>query len=272
MNSAQITAYQPGIYVKNVSQFRQLHSKPCVLSMSTNPCSSISLGKRGKPSFGLKCRPISKSREPLHICLAGGNGMETNDENSPLKSLEKAMEKFKGPSIEDVLRQQINKGEYLEGGGSGAKPPGGDGGSGGGGDGPADPGGEEEETPAEIFDEYLQMIFGTLGFIFLYIYILTGEELTKLARDFIKYKFGGNPSVRLKNAMYEWGEFYRSMVEEEEIEEDWLETAILNTPTWWHNPDTAYSDEPNEDGDEDEDEDEDADPFSNEDDDDSYFY
>ncbi len=205
--------------------------------MSTNPCSSISPSSRGKPSFGLKCWPISKSREPLHICLAGGKGMmENNDEISPWKSLEKAVEKFKGQSIEDVLRQQINKGEYFEGGGSGAKPPGGGGGGGGGGS-PDGPGGSEDESFAEMFDENLQMIFATLGFIFLYIYILTGEEITKLARDYIKYLFGGNRSVRLKNAMYEMGLLYSSMTETEEVDEYWLEKAILDTPTWWHDPD-----------------------------------
>ncbi|KAK7273822.1 hypothetical protein RIF29_14885 [Crotalaria pallida] len=236
MNTAQISACQPGIYVKNIYQLRQHHSKPCVLPMSANPCSGISLSLRGKPSFGIKCRPISKSREPLHICSAGGGEMENNVENSPWKSLEKAMEKFEGPSIEDVLRQQINKGEYLQDGGSGAKPPGD--GSGGGGGGPDGSGEfEEEESPAEIFDEYLQMIFGTLGFIFLYIYILTGEELTKLARDYIKYKLGGNQSVRLKNAMNEWELFIDSIAIEEETHKDWLEQAIDDTPTWWHNPD-----------------------------------
>lgn len=73
------------------------------------------------------------------------------------------MEKFKGQSIEDVLRQQINKGEYSDGGGSGAKPPGGGGGSGGSGD--AD--GPEDESFAGMLDENIQVILATLGFIFL---------------------------------------------------------------------------------------------------------
>ena len=81
MNTAQVTTCLPGIYVKSKSQLHQLHSKPCVLRMSPDPCSSISLSLRATPSFGLKCWSISKSREPLHICFAGGKGMmEKNDE------------------------------------------------------------------------------------------------------------------------------------------------------------------------------------------------
>lgn len=78
------------------------------------------------------------------------------------------MEKFKGQSIEDVLRQQIQKGEYFDNGGSGARPPGGSGGGGGGGgDSPDETDGPEEESFAEMLDENLQVILATLGFIFL---------------------------------------------------------------------------------------------------------
>lgn len=74
-----------------------------------------------------------------------------------------------------------------------------------------------------------------------YIYIITGEEITKLARDYIRYLFGGSQSVRLKNAMYQCGLIYNTLTapkeEEDEDSEFWLEEAILNTPTWWHDPD-----------------------------------
>jgi len=72
-----------------------------------------------------------------------------------------------------------------------------------------------------------------------YIYIINGEELTKLARDYIKYLFGGAPSVRLKNAMYQCGVIYNTLTDPGEEEDDcefWLEETILNTPTWWHDP------------------------------------
>lgn len=56
------------------------------------------------------------------------------------------MDKFKGQPIEEVLRKQIQKGEYLDNGGSGVKPPGGGGGEGGSGGGsPNGPGGSDDE-------------------------------------------------------------------------------------------------------------------------------
>ncbi|KAK7407646.1 hypothetical protein VNO78_09626 [Psophocarpus tetragonolobus] len=239
MNIAQVTACQPGICVKSTSQSHRLHSKQCTLPKSFNPCSRVPLSLRARQSFGLKCRPTSQSRKPLHICFAGGKGiMGNDDENSPWKSIEKAIGKFKGESsIEDVLRRQIEKGEYFDSGGGGVKPPG-EGGGGGGSDGDSPDGsGESEEG---MWEENLQVILATLGFIFLYIYILTGEELTKLARDYIKYLFGGSQSVRLKNAMQELRLLYEMLTpkkeEEEEEDEYWLEEAILNTPTWWHDP------------------------------------
>ncbi|NP_001242257.1 uncharacterized protein LOC100807775 [Glycine max] len=234
MNIAQVTAWQPGICVKNMSQLHRLQSKPCVIPKSFGPLTCVLLSLRARQSFSSKCWPILQSRKPLHICLAGGKGMMGNDENSPWKSIEKAIGKFKGESsIEDVLRRQIEKGVYYDSGGGGVKPPGG-GNSGGGPDGSGE---SEEESLAGMWEENIQVILATLGFIFLYIYILTGEELTKLARDYIKYLFGGSQSVRLKNAMYQWGQLYESMTaQKEEEDEYWLQKAILDTPTWWHDP------------------------------------
>lgn len=89
------------------------------------------------------------------------------------------MEKFKGKSIEDVLRKQIQKGEYFDNGGSGAKPPGGGGGGGDGGSGSPDgTGGSEDESFLGIQDETLQVILATgalLSFVcslslFMYVY------------------------------------------------------------------------------------------------------
>ena len=70
-------------------------------------------------------------------------------------------------SIEDVLRQQIEKNEFYEekGGGGGGKGRGG----GGGGDGLGGSGGTEDEGFAGIMDETLQVILATVGFIFLVI-------------------------------------------------------------------------------------------------------
>lgn len=63
-------------------------------------------------------------------------------------------------SIQDVLRDQIRKGEYADEGGSG----GGLGGSGGGGGGSGD---SEDEGLDGLLDEIQQVVLATLAFIFL---------------------------------------------------------------------------------------------------------
>lgn len=73
------------------------------------------------------------------------------------------MGNFKGQSVEDMLRQQIEKQEFYDGG-SGKNPP--RGGGGGSGDGF---GGSDDEGLAGIMDETLQVILATMGFILLVI-------------------------------------------------------------------------------------------------------
>lgn len=80
MNIAQVTACQPGISGKNISRLHKLHSKSYGLPNSFGPCSCALLTVRARQSFGLKCWPISQSRKPLHICLAGEKGMMGNDD------------------------------------------------------------------------------------------------------------------------------------------------------------------------------------------------
>ncbi|XP_044473192.1 uncharacterized protein LOC123201670 [Mangifera indica] len=113
-----------------------------------------------------------------------------------------------------------------------AKVPSGTGGSGGSG------GESEDEGWGGIIDETAQVILATLGIIFVYIYILHGEELTLLARDYLKYLFGkGYKSVRLTNAMEWWEDFLELFKEEESIDdENWLEKVIINTPTCYDSP------------------------------------
>lgn len=73
------------------------------------------------------------------------------------------MENFKGQSIEDVLREEIQKRQNYENGGNGTKPPG----RGGGGDGSGSPGGSEDGRFAGMSDETLQVVLATIGFILL---------------------------------------------------------------------------------------------------------
>ncbi|KAK4769744.1 hypothetical protein SAY87_030276 [Trapa incisa] len=153
----------------------------------------------------------SKFHQPTPISLFGGKDKSERDkEGSAWKSLENAIECFgKDQSIEDVLRQQIEKQEFYDDGSRGGKPPRQGGGGGG------DSGGGEDDGHS---DETLQVVLGTLGFILLYVFIITGEELARLAKDYIKYLFGGNKSVRLRKAMYEWGRFFGRMTQSWEMD------------------------------------------------------
>ncbi|KAL2498456.1 glycine-rich protein [Abeliophyllum distichum] len=148
------------------------------------------------------------------------------------KALEKAMGNLKKEqSVEDILKQQIEKQEYFDDGGSGGKPPGG--GDGGGGGGFPE---SEDESLSGMLDEFIQVILATIGFVFLYIYILEGADITVLARDFIKFLFRGQKSYRLRRAMYQWKMFFQKLTEKEEDDPYWLEREILNTPTWYDSP------------------------------------
>lgn len=69
-----------------------------------------------------------------------------------------------------------------------------------------------------------------------YVLMISGEEVTRLVRDYIKYLFGAKPSVRLTRAMKNWRRFYRSVVRKGVVRKDWLEREIVLTPTWWHKP------------------------------------
>lgn len=68
-----------------------------------------------------------------------------------------------------------------------------------------------------------------------YMYIINGAEMTRLARDYIKYLFGGKKSVRLSRILDEW-ERLRENYSDKEVDRFWLERAIIKTPTWWDRP------------------------------------
>lgn len=87
--------------------------------------------------------------------------MNVNDQDYPGKALKEAMKKSKAQSIEDLLRQQIEKGEYYDGGGSGGrKPPRGGGGGGG-------FGGFWDKSFGGMSDEILQVVLAAIGFLVL---------------------------------------------------------------------------------------------------------
>ncbi|KAJ4978485.1 hypothetical protein NE237_009265 [Protea cynaroides] len=162
-------------------------------------------------------------------CLFGGKGNSGKDnEGSPWKALEKAWDGIsKKQSMEDVLKEQIQKREFAEeGGGAGIPPVGSYDGF----------GGSEDESSDGIMDEFIQVILATIGLIVLYIYIIDGEEWVRLIGDFIKYLLSGKQSNRLKETMYMWRRFYEVLTrrKEEEVDDYWLEREIVNAPTWYN--------------------------------------
>ncbi|KAK1294166.1 hypothetical protein QJS10_CPA16g00118 [Acorus calamus] len=166
------------------------------------------------------------------VCMFGGKGKSGDfSETSPFKAVENFFQRLKGErQVEDLLKEQIQKQEYYGDGGSGDN-------SGGGGGGGGDGFGEsEDEGFAGKLDEMLQVTLATIGFIFVYVYLIQGEELTRLARDYIKYLFGAKSSVRLRQAMAKWAKFKELASAKKTRRKDWLQRAILLTPTWWNSP------------------------------------
>ncbi|XP_011096546.1 uncharacterized protein LOC105175701 [Sesamum indicum] len=199
----------------------------------TSLCTSIYLGTK-LPKISLKLNSSTTRHQRAGIaCLFGGKGKSENgNETSPWKALEKAVGNFKKDrSIEDVLRQQIEKQEYYDDGGNDGKRPGG-----GGGDGDGDYESKDDDLSG-MWDEFLQVSLATMAFIFVYIYIIDAEEVTVLAKDLTRYLFRRQQSIRLRRLMNRWKRFFERMKKKEVFDDPyWLEREILNTPTWYDSP------------------------------------
>ncbi|KAL1555861.1 hypothetical protein AAHA92_11552 [Salvia divinorum] len=181
----------------------------------------------------------SRYQRATTVCLFGGKGKPDNgNEGSPWKAIENAVGNFKKePSVEDLLRQQIQKQEYYDDGGSSGKPPGGGDGGGGGGGGRFGGFGEAEDGGlAGMWDEFSQVILATMGFIFLYIYVIEGEEITVLAKDLLRFLFKRQMSIRLRRLIEEWQDFFQRMKDKPAYDPYWLEREILSTTTWYDSP------------------------------------
>ncbi|KAH8505680.1 hypothetical protein H0E87_012778 [Populus deltoides] len=240
----QTNVHRPSLFIPKVSQSRCQNDAPlCVLPLPRVNGSSMKSLKY--PPNGLmqqqfatllkhqKSEPVVKYRNGSAVCLLGGEDKsEKDNQGLAWNPLEKAMGSFKGQSIEDMLRQQIEKQEFYDGG-SEKNPPSGGGGGGGGGGGSGE---SEDEGLVGIIDETMQVILATIGFIFLYVYIISGEELTRLGKDYLKFLFGKGKSVRLKRAMNKWKRFFQSWNEMKEKDPFWLEKEIINTRTWFDSP------------------------------------
>ncbi|CAA2938146.1 Hypothetical predicted protein [Olea europaea subsp. europaea] len=197
MSCIHIIACQPCLNSASRAQELLLRKKPTWVS--TYPGTEllkISM-KRTSATF--------MHQQSAPVCLFGGKGKNEN-EASPWKALEKAMGNLKKEqSVEDVLKQQIQKQEYF--------------------------------MMIEAMVENLQLVVMEVVAMALYIYIIDGADITVLARDYIKFLFGGQKSYRLKRAMYQWKKFFQTLTEKQEDDDPyWLEREIINTPTWYDSP------------------------------------
>ncbi|KAG4946194.1 hypothetical protein AAZX31_15G131500 [Glycine max] len=217
MSVIRVSPCLPGVYASPItsSQLRRrdFNSRPRSLPMMAfDPLSVASLSLRAEPSPRLQCQPALKSRRPLHVCFAAsGQGMMENNRDFQSKSLQEAMGQWKGQSIEDILRQQMEKG------GSGGKPPGGRGGGGGS---DSSSGGSDGMS-----NETLQVVLASVSFILMYIFVINGLELLKLFKDCIKFVSGRGQSVRLKRAVYKWVRIFKNIIEKMEAARNGLEKA-----------------------------------------------
>ncbi|XP_042010161.1 uncharacterized protein LOC121758819 [Salvia splendens] len=219
-----------------------------ICSPSASPVPSSQLNKAfTTPSIYLrtKAKPpklplnltsaTSRYQRATTVCLFGGKGNPDNgNEGSPWKAIENAVGNLKKePSVEELLRQQIQKNEFYDDGGSSGKPPGGGDGGGGGGGGFSE---AEDGGLAGMWDEFSQVILATMGFIFLYIYIIEGEEITVLAKDLLRFLFKRQMSIRLRRLVEEWQDFFQSMKDKPAYDPYWLEREILSTTTCYDSP------------------------------------
>ncbi|KAI5584882.1 hypothetical protein BDE02_06G110700 [Populus trichocarpa] len=138
----QTNVHRPSLFIPKVSQSRCQNNAPlCVLPLPRVNGSSMKSLKY--PPNGLmqqqfatllkhqKSEPVVKYRNGSAVCLLGGEDKsEKDNQGLAWNPLEKAMGSFKGQSIEDMLRQQIEKREFYDGGSEKNPPSGGGGGVG----------------------------------------------------------------------------------------------------------------------------------------------
>ncbi|BAF15097.1 Os04g0493300, partial [Oryza sativa Japonica Group] len=163
---------------------------------------------------------------PVYASSGKGNSERVNDPFS-MESLNKAIAGTKKQwPIQDMLIDQISK---IRGSGSG--------GNGGGnknsheGSG----GGSEDESLTESLYEMVQVLLATIAFILMYIHIIRGEELYRLARDYTRYLVTGKRTSRLKRAMLNWHNFCEGITNKDSVQESTFERST-SEPMWWQQP------------------------------------
>ncbi|XP_071689895.1 uncharacterized protein [Rutidosis leptorrhynchoides] len=236
MSYLQVTSIRPSMRASN--QRNKLHG-PAIRSnvplniYNVHNAIKISLGSSNKCGELMKCNANLKAGPSRYqyctpVCSFGGKGESKNgNEGSPWKSLEKAMSSFKKEqSLEDVLRQQMEKGDYYDG-----DPPSG----GGGGGGSGGFGGTEDEGFAGILDDILQATLAILALIVMYLYIIAGDQVILFLTDTFNFIIG-KKGPRLRTIMYNFANFYQKFRAKVPYDPYWLEKEIITTPTWWDSP------------------------------------
>ncbi|KAJ1271688.1 hypothetical protein BS78_06G145100 [Paspalum vaginatum] len=163
------------------------------------------------------------------VCYSNGkeNPKLASDPFS-MESLNKAMAEAKRPRpIQDLLMEQMDKIRGQETGGNGGNK---NRYGGGGSDGP------EDESFKESLYEMIQILIATVAFIFVYIHIIRGEELYRLARDYTRYLVTGKRTSRLKRAMLNWQDFSESITKKDSTQEDYYGGTVSSEHAWWQQP------------------------------------
>ncbi|RCV34315.1 hypothetical protein SEVIR_7G158100v4 [Setaria viridis] len=217
-----LTAYRP---VAGLGRTHELLGRHSMCLHSTRSCK---LQQKLYPRLVL-VSACHKRLGPVYASSGKENSQLVNDPFS-MESLNKAMAQAKRPrSLQDLLREQMAK---LRGQGSGGN--GGNknryGGSGGGSDGP------EDESFKDSLYEMIQILIATIAFIIVYIHIIRGEELYRLARDYTRYLVTGKRTARLKRAMLNWREFSESITKKNGAQEDYYGRSDSSESTWWQQP------------------------------------
>ncbi|KAK9068940.1 hypothetical protein SSX86_013056 [Deinandra increscens subsp. villosa] len=238
MSYLQVTAVRPSLRVPD--QFNALRGSAirCIAPVNIfNRHNALisSIGSLKRCTELMKCNVVQKASGSCYqqctpVCSFGGKGESKNgNEASPWKSIEKAMSSFKKePSLEDVLRQQMEKKDYYDG-----DPPSGGGGGGSGGGGGF--GGTDDEGFAGILDDILQVTLAIFALIVLYLYIIAGDQVMLFIKDTFDFLLG-RKGPRLRTIMYEFAQFYQKCRAKVPYDPYWLEKEIISTPTWWDSP------------------------------------
>ncbi|KAJ9562874.1 hypothetical protein OSB04_008034 [Centaurea solstitialis] len=248
MSYLQVTASRPSLHTPD--RYNTLHGLAIQRIASLN---IFNFHNSLKPTVGLskKCTELmtrhmvqrigaSRYQQCTPVCLFGGKpfggkgSSRSDDEDSPWKSIEKAMGGLKKEqSLEDVLRQQMDKKDYYDDDGNGEDPPiggGGDGGGRGGFRGTGDGG------FAGMWDDIQQVTFAILALVVAYVYIIMGDRIRIFIAEGFEF-LAGKRGPRLRTIMLEFAQFY-TMFRGKKVLYDpyWLEKAIITTPTYWDSP------------------------------------